>query len=343
MRAEKTLPNLNRSDLVRQRRSQRSKQRVAQTRQAASRGVRSQPVITRSDGYSATRPLHESSRSKVKRQYYYALGSSGAELRLPALPFMNLNSRMLSAMVVVLAALALYALGFSSQFQISEVTIDGISRLTPGDIYSVLNVQGEQVVTFDPAAARDALQKAFPELGSVKVQVVLPAKVHLQVTERQPAVAWNAGDTVYWIDASGVVLPPRGEAGQLLTIGSDGPPPLLPVAAENTPAVSVPVTGASPTPAAATEIWGRQVDSEILERMLELQALIPPDAKLVFSSLNGLGWEDPEGWDVYIGRDLANFDLKFSMYTAIITNLQNQGITPQDLISVEFVNAPFYR
>jgi len=344
MRADKTMPSINRSELVRQRRAERSTQRATKTRQAASHAVRSQPVIMRSDAFNGTRPVQNTSGNRVKRQYYYALGASGAELRLPALPFVNFSGRFLSAIVVVFTALAIYALGFSSQFQISEVTIDGISRLTPGDIYAVLNVKGEQIVAFDAAAAKDALQKAFPELGSVKVQVGLPAKVHLQVTELQPSIAWRAGETIYWIDANGVILPPRGEVGDLLTIGSDSQPPLMPLVDANTPSVSVPVIGGETAAASApVEIWGRKINPEILKRMTELKTLIPPEAKLVYSSLNGLGWEDPAGWDVYIGRDLSDFDLKFSMYTAIINNLTSQGSQPQEMISVEFVNAPFYR
>ena len=345
MRAEKTLPSINRSDLVRQRRSERSTARTSQSRQAASHPVRSQPVIVRSDAFAAARPMQANSRSRVKRQYFYALGASGAELRLPALPFIGAGGRFFSAIIVVFAALVIYALAFSPTFQITEVSIDGISRLTAGDIQAVLDVQGIQIVAFDPQAARSALEKAFPELGSVKVQVGLPAEVHIQVTELQPAVAWNGGDTVYWVDANGVILPPRGEPGQLLTIGSDGQPPLLPLeqsASVSTSAPTAESTGAVAV-AAPVEVWGRQVDPQILKRMIDLQTMIPPDSKLVYNSLNGLGWEDPRGWDVYIGRDLTDFDLKLSMYTAIITHLEQQGIFPQDMISVEFINAPFYR
>lgn len=345
MRAEKTMPSINRSDLVRQRRSERSTARAAQTRSAASRPVHSQPVIVRSDAFASARPMQANSRSRVKHQYFYALGASGAELRLPALPFISAGGRFFSAIIVVFAALVIYALAFSPTFQVSEVSVDGISRLTSGDIQAVLDVQGVQIVAFDPQAARIALEKAFPELGSVKVQVGLPAEVHVKVTELQPAVAWNGGDSVYWIDASGVILPPRGEPGQLLAIGADGQPPLLPLEqslSDSSNSLTAESTGAV-VPAAPVEIWGRQVDPQILKRMIDLQSLIPPDAKLVYNSLNGLGWEDPRGWDVYIGRDLTDFDLKLSMYTAIITHLEQQGTFPQDMISVEFINAPFYR
>lgn len=71
--------------------------------------------------------------------------------------------------------------------------------------------------------------------------------------------------------------------------------------------------------------------------------MIPARSKLVYSSLNGLGWEEPSGMDVYIGHDLTNFDLKVSMYQSIIVSLQQQGMQPQEMISVEFINAPFFR
>ena len=48
------------------------------------------------------------------------------------------------------------------------------------------------------------------------------------------------------------------------------------------------------------------------------------------------------GWDVYVGTDLSNFDQKFALYQSISEQLAGQGITPA-LISVEFVNAPYYR
>ncbi|MHB0924642.1 MAG: cell division protein FtsQ/DivIB [Bellilinea sp.] len=345
MRAEKTVSPLSRSNLVRQRRQQRSTQRVSQTREAASRAARAPSVIVRGDPHSAARPIHQTNRSRVKRQYYYSLGASGAELRLPALPMINLGWRIISAIIAVFMALAIFALGFSAEFQVSDITVEGISRLTVGDIEAVLSARGSQIVTFDSPAAKADLVRAFPELESVKIQVGLPAKITVKVTELQPVVAWTAGENVYWIAENGVILPPRGEPGELLTVGADTQPPLLPLAdADRGPTLTEASETADTTVSAVpVEIWGRQIDPNTMKRMIDLTSLIPVESKLVYNSLNGLGWEEPSGLDVYIGRDLGDFDLKVSMYQAIIANLDQRGIKPQDMISVEFINAPFFR
>lgn len=348
MRAEKTIQQpLSHSDLVRQRRQERSSKRITQTREAVSRASRQPAVVVRADMRSAARPIHQTSRSRVKRQYYYSLGASGAELRLPALPMISMGWKGISAILAVFSALITFALAFSPQFQVSDIKVEGISRLTAGDIEAVLGVRGMQVVAFDTQTARADLQRAFPELDNIKIHVGLPAKITIKVTELQPAVAWSTGDTTYWVAANGVILPPRGEPGELLTIGSDSPPPLLPLAdPEDQLAISNPVqsaTGVAPIAAAPVDIWGRQIDPNTLKRMIDLQSMIPADSKLVYSSLNGLGWEEPSGLDVYIGHDLTDFDLKVSMYQSIMASLQQQGVQPRDMISVEFINAPFFR
>src|SRR5574340_1559544 len=175
MRAEKTIQQpLSRSDLVRQRRQDRSSKRITQTREAVSRAARTPAVVVRGDFINTARPIHQTNRSRVKRQFYYSLGASGAELRLPALPMFNLGWKGISAIIAVFSALAIFALAFSPQFQIADIKVEGISRLTAGDIEAVLGARGMQVVTFDTQTARADLQRAFPELDNIKIHVGLP-------------------------------------------------------------------------------------------------------------------------------------------------------------------------
>ncbi len=343
MRADKTIQQpLSRSDLVRQRRQDRSSKRITQTREAVNRASHTPAVVVRGGTLNAARPIHQTSHSRVKRQYYYSIGASGAELRLPALPMINLGWKGISAIIAVFSALILFSLAFSPQFQVSDIKVEGISRLTTGDIEAVLGARGMQVVAFDSTAARTDLERAFPELSNIKIHVGLPAKITIKVTELEPAVAWSTGDTTYWIAANGVILPPRGEPGELLTIGSDGQPPVLALAdSGDETAAADPTQLADGTTTAPTEIWGRQIDPNTLKRIIDLQGIIPAESKLVYSSLNGLGWEEPSGMDVYIGHDLTNFDLKVSMYQSIMASLQQQGMQPQEMISVEFIMPHF--
>src|SRR5574340_1444063 len=181
MRADKTIQQpLSRSDLVRQRRQDRSSKRITQTREAVNRASNTPAVVVRGSTLNAARPIHQTSRSRVKRQFYYSIGASGAELRLPALPMISLGWKGMSAIIAVFSALILFTLAFSPQFQVSDIQVEGISRLTTGDIEAVLGARGMQVVAFDTQTARADLQRAFPELSAIKIHVGFPAKITIK-------------------------------------------------------------------------------------------------------------------------------------------------------------------
>lgn len=345
MSANHTMDNVSRADLIRQRRATRSQTKVSNTRKAASHPVPSQPVIVRGSHATAARPLRNSTQSRVRRQYYYTVGSTGAELRLPAIPFIRPDWRYLSGLLTVLLLLALYVLATSPQFQVQQYEVQGIQRLTYSDIEAVLGLQGAQIIEFNAAEAQSSLAAAFPELKEIQVRVGLPAKVTFLVSERVPVVSWNAGDQSYWIDAEGTILPPRGEVENLLQVSTTGLPALLAeptaevAAAEQDAASQIPVT-AEASPVA---VWGKRIDPAIITSLLDLRTRIPEDASMVYDTVNGLGWKDPRGWDVFIGNDLSNFDLKMNMYQYIIVHLELQGKLPTQMVSVEYVNAPFYK
>ena len=225
MRAEKAMNAQSRANLVRERRNQQSQQRVNAIRKNPAQVSRTYKATVR--GSSA--PLRQISAPKVRRQVYYALGTSGAELRLPAVPFIHFGWRLISGMLVILLGLALYALLYSPRFQVGGIQIEGIQRLTDGDISAVVDISGKSIVNFNPKQTADALSTAFPELAKIDIAVRLPAEIVISVVERQPSIAWNAEGKTYWIDPDGIILPPRGEAGSLLEITSDSQPPLLAV------------------------------------------------------------------------------------------------------------------
>lgn len=338
MRANQTQSTSNRADALRQRRTQRSQERVVQTRKAASRAPRSQPVIMRGFQASAAAPLPQARTNRVRKQYYYSLGSAGAEVRLPALPMISLGTRFLSAILVVFTLIALYALALGEEFEVRQFKVEGLQRLSYGDLEAVLSLEGSQVVEFDRQDAVQKLTRAFPELAAVSITIGLPAEVNIQVVERQPVLTWIAQDTTYWMDAEGYIIPPRGEVGELIHIGADVAPPLLPVSVSQLSESLSAQSSESPV-----AIWGRQADPVVLKIINDLPARIAPESKLVYNSLNGLGWEDPHGWDVFIGMDLHNFEQKLTVYEAIIASLEQQGIYPREMVSVEFINAPFYK
>jgi hypothetical protein len=56
----------------------------------------------------------------------------------------------------------------------------------------------------------------------------------------------------------------------------------------------------------------------------------------------GMGWQDPRGWTVYFGQNAKDILMKKVVYKTILDTLTLQGVQPS-LISVEYLNAPFYK
>jgi hypothetical protein len=340
MRAENTFQSQSRADQLRQRRAQQSREHTATPRRTAARPS-APPVTVRSYQSSMATPLRQTRTSTVRKQTYYSLGSSGAELRLPALPFAGLGSRTISAILVGLMALALYVVAFSEEFQInsSKLMVSGIQRLTTSDIDAALAIDGEQVINLNPEELTAKLATAYPELTSIDLKIGFPASVIIDVVERQPVLAWKTGDVTYWIDQNGFILPPRGEVEGLQTIDADTLPDLLPVSSVAAAETNTDQT-AAPT---STSYWGRQINNNLLKSVIDLPGRISIESNLVYNSLNGLGWKDPRGWSVFIGRELTNIDQKLAIYDSLIKDLDQRGITPTEMVSVEFINAPFYK
>ena len=84
------------------------------------------------------------------------------------------------------------------------------------------------------------------------------------------------------------------------------------------------------------------MDPAVLTALQELSKQLPSGTQLVYSKQHGLGWKSPEGWQIYIGTDLRDFEAKYSMYQQLTKYLADQGVTPA-MVSIEHLNAPFYR
>jgi cell division protein FtsQ len=328
------------------------------TRQPASRST--PPVISRASraaqvGNSTVRGVvAPRSRNNVRRQYYYSLSTPGAEVRLPSLPDVHFGWRALSAVLVLLLGTAIYGLLNSPQFQIGTPRLVGAQRLSLDDIDKVINVEGLPVIQANPRVMEDELRQAFPDLKSVAVSVSLPAKVVVTVKERQPLLAWNMNNNTQWVDQDGVAFPPRGDAGaSLITVDAEAAPPapltLTPDAQATDNAASSQDTASAPSDSTSAKPVVKKPDPsapflspDLIQAILEMGKQVPAGAPVAYSPRYGLGWTDPKGWKVYFGLEVKDIDLKLKEYQVIADQLASKGIQPS-MISVEFLQAPFYR
>jgi cell division protein FtsQ len=266
--------------------------------------------------------------------YEVSLGSPGAELRLPAMPSVRFSWRWISGLVLLGLVAALYYVWTMPTFRVSAAEISGLRRINERDVNLVLGLGDTPIFVLQAGVMQKNLLAAFPELASASVQLAWPNKVTVTVMERVPVLAWTAGGQVVWVDAQGMSFPvrgegsesPPGEATSLVTVEASGPP-------------SAPASDISPEASAWTKPF---MSVNLVSAVLLVHGFAPPDVTLIYDLEHGLGWEDPQGWQVYFGTDGSDMGQRLQVYQALVAELNAQQITPA-LISVEHLHAPFYR
>jgi cell division septal protein FtsQ len=302
---------------------------------------------------AATLPLQEPTKNKVRRMVYYSLGSTGVEIKLPALPILHPSWRMLSGLMTALLTAAISILIFAPQFKISSVEVTGLQRLDPAKISPILAMNNQPIIDLNPAGVGSQIQAGFPELQSVRVYANLPSNVVIHIEERQPVMVWQAGDQTLWVDAEGYILPVYGEVGPLLTVQANVTPALAnptiePEIKKHSVSMGVQfaeksgVDSSAPvkSPAQAAEL--SKIDPDLLRAAFELNSMLPAGSTLVFNDRRGLGWIDGQGVNVFVGLKYVDMRIKINEYEEIAKQLTKQGIKPR-MISVENLDVPFYR
>jgi cell division protein FtsQ len=275
-----------------------------------------------------------------KRRFDVPLNVQGAEVRLPSVPLIHIGWRAVSLLMVLMMIASLFLIWKSPVFQIKTVEAEGLKRLTVGDLNAVMGTFGASVFSINPLRLEEILQQAFPELEKISVRINLPASIKVAVVERDPVIAWTQDGSEIWVDAQGVSFPPRGNPeNALVRVEGHGTPPSYTSTPSMNDQQNIP-TGMST--ATTTPLPNISLSPDLVSAILALGAKMPADTLLVYDSEHGLGWNDPNGWEVFFGAEDQDMEMKLSVYEAMVDRLQSEGIQPA-LISVEYVHAPYYR
>lgn len=342
----------NRAEEVRSRRAQRSKERVSTVSSRVTNPPPARPVTVRGGAFG--KPIHQQSGTRARRQFYVTMDrAAGTEVRLPAIPQLNPGWRAASFLLAVLMIIGIYSMLYSPFCQVGTVEVKDLQRLNADEINAALNLEYLSIIEIDPQQIKEKLISTYPELINVRVWVNMPNAVTISAEERVPVIALAEGDQTNWVDASGIIFPARGEAvvnGEtkpLVTIQAEEGLPMVPVELDTHKLLQLDANGtegdtASAPTAQSEKPVQQKVDPTVLTALQELSQLLPPEIQLVYSKQNGLGWQSPEGWQIFIGKNLRNFEAKYAMYQQVTNYLTAQGIHPA-LVSVENLNAPYYR
>jgi cell division protein FtsQ len=284
-------------------------------------------VQSRASSRATTRPVS----SKTNRRHYdIAFSTSKANIRTPGITLPTIGPRLISGILILAMGFLLFTMSNSSTFQVSGAQVTGNERITESEINAALLVIGKPIFSAIPEEIKQNLIKVYPEIDTIEVTISLPNRVIVNLTERIPAIVWQSQDgTSYWIDANGVKFIARGQTENLVTVIAYGDPPPPPVNTVD-PEQILP------------EILPVYIDPAMVTTIGELVGIAPQGATIIYDPAYGLGWQDPRGWLVYFGENTQNVSMKLTVYQAIIDKLSQEGVQPT-MISVEYLDAPFYR
>ncbi len=232
----------------------------------------------------------------------------------PALKFWRTRGPKLMA-IFILAGLgwALYALFSSPLFFVYGAEIQGNVAVSSREIYNAGGLDSQSIFWLGPAEVMDRIL-SLPNIKSALVSVSLPAKVTIKVIERRPELLWQTGETVWWVDQEGTIVPPKGDVNGMLRIIDDDRKPLK---------------------------AGHQVDSTIIQGAQSLRILAPDVSVVRYSRSQGLTVATPEGWPVYLG-DGSQIKAKLVVLTVVLADLKVRNVTPA-YIDVGNPLRPVYR
>jgi len=337
----------SRSDTVRQRRSQRSQTRVYKAATTARTGRAYHPatVLSRDTSLGGVSILHNT-HSNSRRRVSVGVGN-GAEVILHNIPVIRPGWRLLSAFLILLIGAALNIAWNTPSLRVAQITLSGNQRISAADVKAILNLNGKQIFTVDPDEIVQKVAESFPDVTNVNAEVNSPAEVLVSFDERRPVLTWNYNKTSYWVDPSGFIFMPNGKVKTPVNIQANEPPPVVETATPKQVAPDAKAKNASPTketkaPPQPSSLVGKHISPMVMSSAIKLSAMLKKNTVLAYSSQDGLGWSDPQGWNVYIGLDLKNLDTKMLMYKAVVNQIQKDGVTPT-MISVENPDTPYYR
>lgn len=311
---------LTRAEAVRMRRQQQTQKRETKSYELATRPL---PPITARANAAYVTPRRT---ANTRRRMQASLSMPGVHVQMPmiTMPRFEVGWRLLSFFIALGMAVVLYLAWTLPMFRVVSAQVQGNQRVSSDEINAVLNSAGQPIFTLKPADLETRLRLNYRELASAKVTLGLPNLVTVNVVERQPVILWQINNGITWIDDSGVAFRPRGSANHLISVVALGAP---------APGSTSQVDPLSPVP---------YISAGMVKAIKTLAPDVPAGSTLTFDPQYGLGWTDSRGWKVVFGNDPKDMSLKWQVYQSLVNTLLQKGITPA-FISVQYVNAPYYR
>ncbi len=337
----------SKATLVRKRKSLVSSAHVEKTQSIpAEEKARSVAQYMESKAAKKSKARYFNSPARQRRSMDIPFSGHEVELQVPAVHVPRPGWRILSMITLVLSIALMSIAAYSSKFEVSDIVVTGNKRISTEDISATLRLDEQNIFMVDPIDIEAKLRHAFPEIKSVSAAVELPNKIMVTLDERIPAMVWSYNEMSFWTDIDGKIFATRGDDPSLIRIEAADAPPLIPeeffLSGPEAEIFNPGILGHIEENSEDEINYHMVIDPVVNNAIRKLSAMMPAGTTLVYNSKNGVGWNDPNGWNVYVGTDLSNLDQKLIVYRSVVAYVQQAHYKPS-MISVEYVHAPYYR
>ena len=223
---------------------------------------------------------------------------------------------------LLLAALvgAIVYVSVDARFFVYEAVIRGAGHLPATTIYEAAGVHEQNIFWIDPGEVARRIV-ALEGIKAVEVTCELPARVVIEVEERQPVILWRAQsqEQDWWVDAEGRVLPYHGDVNSPETVF------VLDSSQRNLDV-------------------GQTIEPQgLADSVLQLAEALPEIQVFYYQADRGLSFTqqgESGSWPVYVGssEDLAR---KIQVMLALTGYLKANGVRPR-YVDVRWADHPVY-
>ncbi len=300
---------------ARRRRSQRRRRKRSRTYDAAiaQPGIRSKPWPAKRR--PSTKQQRANSRPQSERPEF-----DEVSVARRGIPWSLILAR--TPVLLILAGLigAIIYTSTAMEFFVYEGEILGARHLDPKIVYGAAEIHEQNIFWIRP----DKVVERISQLDGIKAVYVrcgLPAKVTIEVEEREPIIMWRAlsQERDWWLDQEGVVLPYHGDIHSPDTVF---------------------VVDSSER---HLQVGDRIEPDGIVQSVQQLAAALPEIEVLFYESDRGLSFTFSGGgaeWPIFVG-DSQDLQRKIQAVQALTDYLVTNNV-PTRYVDVRWADYPVY-
>lgn len=224
--------------------------------------------------------------------------------------------RIVSGLMILLLSGVLFLFFYSDVFYVTNIRVGGVNYMTVEEVFTYADVANWHIFWVTPDMVSENVER-YPSIANARVQIGWPPNmVTITIEEREPALVWEQNGVAVWIDVQGNVMEMRDERLDLVRIIVDDPLFEGPLGDAN------------------------GLDPGIVSGVLQLHDLRPDILAWRYDPVNGLGWRNANGWDIWLGTG-SDMDEKIQIYETLSSDIIARGIQPGEINLVD-VDAPYY-